>query len=95
MINSYRKRLTEYFNREPTRRVYKRNNRDGTFTDIIDQMWNAFAFADTHGVAWADFDNDGDQDLITLCGVGGVNCLRLLRKIGALLQHRFKNIKLY
>ena len=48
-----------------------RNNRDGTFTDIIDQVWNAYAFADTHGVAWADFDNDGDQDLITLCGSGG------------------------
>ena len=48
-----------------------RNNRDGTFTDIIDQVWNAYAFADTHGVAWADFDNDGDQDLIVLCGAGG------------------------
>ena len=56
-----------------------RNNRDGTFTDIIDQVWDAYAFADTHGVAWADFDNDGDQDLITLCGAGGgVN--RLNRK---------------
>ena len=56
-----------------------RNNRDGTFTDIIDRVWNAYAFADTHGVAWADFDNDGDQDLIVLCGAGGgVN--RLNRK---------------
>ncbi len=56
-----------------------RNNRDGTFTDIIDQVWDAYAFADTHGVAWADFDNDGDQDLIVLCGAGGgVN--RLNRK---------------
>ena len=48
-----------------------RNNRDGTFTDIIDQVWDANPFADTHGVAWADFDNDGDQDLIVLCGGGG------------------------
>ncbi len=48
-----------------------RNNRDGTFTDIIDQVWDAYHFADTHGVAWADFDNDGDQDLIVLCGAGG------------------------
>ena len=48
-----------------------RNNRDGTFTDIIDEVWDAYPFADTHGVAWADFDNDGDQDLIALCGAGG------------------------
>ena len=48
-----------------------RNNRDGTFTDIIDEVWDAYPFADTHGVAWADFDNDGDQDLIALCGGGG------------------------
>ena len=48
-----------------------RNNGDGTFTDIIDEVWDAYPFADTHGVAWADFDNDGDQDLIALCGAGG------------------------
>lgn len=48
-----------------------RNNRDGTFTDIIDKVWDANPHADTHGVAWADFDNDGDQDLIVLCGSGG------------------------
>jgi hypothetical protein len=48
-----------------------RNNRDGTFTDIIDEVWDANPHADTHGVAWADFDNDGDQDLIVLCGSGG------------------------
>ncbi len=48
-----------------------RNNGDGTFTDIIDEVWDAYPFADTHGVAWADFDNDGDQDLIILSGGGG------------------------
>ena len=48
-----------------------RNNGDGTFTDIIDAVWDANPFADTHGVAWADFDNDGDQDLIVLSGGGG------------------------
>lgn len=48
-----------------------RNNGDGTFTDIIDQVWDANPLADTHGVAWADFDNDGDQDLIVLSGSGG------------------------
>lgn len=48
-----------------------RNNGDGTFTDIIDEVWAANPLADTHGVAWADFDNDGDQDLIVLSGSGG------------------------
>lgn len=48
-----------------------RNNGDGTFTDIIDEVWDANPEADTHGVAWADFDNDGDQDLIVLSGSGG------------------------
>ena len=48
-----------------------RNNGDGTFTDIIDEVWDANPHADTHGVAWADFDNDGDQDLVVLSGSGG------------------------
>ena len=48
-----------------------RNNGDGTFTDIIDLVWNANPSVDTHGVAWADFDNDGDQDLILLSGSYG------------------------
>ncbi|MYB00618.1 CRTAC1 family protein, partial [Candidatus Poribacteria bacterium] len=51
-----------------------RNNGDGTFTDIIDRVWDANPLADTHGAAWADFDNDGDQDLIVLSGSsGGLN----------------------
>lgn len=57
-----------------------RNNGDGTFTNIIDEVWaqnpairrgGEIWFADTHGVAWADFDNDNDQDLILLSGSGG------------------------
>ena len=48
-----------------------RNNGDGTFTNIIDEVWDANPHADTHGAAWADFDNDGDQDLIILSGGGG------------------------
>ena len=48
-----------------------RNNGDGTFTDIIDKVWDANPFADMHGAAWADFDNDGDQDLIVVSGGGG------------------------
>ena len=48
-----------------------RNNGDGTFTNIIDEVWDANPTADTHGVAWADFDNDGDQDMITVSGASG------------------------
>ncbi len=44
------------------------NNRDGTFTNIIDKVWSGNPGADKHGAAWADFDNDGDQDLVELVG---------------------------
>lgn len=44
------------------------NNTDGTFTEISQRVWPKDALADTHGAAWADFDNDGDQDLIELVG---------------------------
>ena len=48
------------------------NNADGTFTDVSSQADVSDAFGpdavfrkDTHGSAWGDLDNDGDQDLIT------------------------------
>ncbi|MCA9970611.1 MAG: CRTAC1 family protein [Anaerolineales bacterium] len=44
------------------------NQGDGTFEDIVLDVWSANPFADTHGGAWADYDNDGDQDLIELVG---------------------------
>ena len=40
------------------------NERNGTFANIINQVWNGDPRADKHGAAWADFDNDGDQDLL-------------------------------
>jgi len=40
-----------------------RNNGDGTFTDVGAQNWNGI-LGDPHGAAWADFDRDGDQDLL-------------------------------
>ncbi len=49
------------------------NNRDGTFTDSLLEVWPEAAPIDAHGAAWADFDNDGDQDLLSLVGADGGN----------------------
>ena len=54
-----------------TRATLYRNNRDGTFTEVSQQVdqsatpgWTGGrATVDTHGVAWGDIDNDGDDDL--------------------------------
>jgi hypothetical protein len=48
-----------------------RNDRDGTFTEVSEQVdasstpgWTGWrANPDTHGVTWGDIDNDGDDDL--------------------------------
>jgi len=44
------------------------NNGDGTFTDVSAIVLNNPVRADAHGLAWADFDSDGDLDLIELAG---------------------------
>lgn len=65
------------------------NRKDGRFSNIIDQVWAANPHADTHGAAWADFDNDGDQDLIEVVGalqnIDGTFCF------GCGLNHLFLN----
>ena len=48
-----------------------RNNKNGTFTNIINQVFSGNPDTDAHGSAWADFDRDGDQDLLEQ--VGGSN----------------------
>jgi hypothetical protein len=41
---------------------------DGTFRDATAETFGRNKFKDKHGTAWADFDNDGDQDLIQTVG---------------------------
>ena len=43
------------------------NNGDGTFSDVAESIFPELS-GDSHGAAWADFDNDGDQDIIQLVG---------------------------
>lgn len=50
------------------------NRKDGTFSDVVDEVSTA-EIRDTHGAAWADFDNDGDQDLIEIVGGANANFL--------------------
>lgn len=47
-------------------------NRNGTFYDTSQNVrtWINRATADTHGGSFADFDNDGDQDLLISVGTG-------------------------
>lgn len=44
------------------------NNGDGTFTDVAAFMLPSLHASDAHGAAWADFDRDGDLDLIECVG---------------------------
>lgn len=46
------------------------NQGDGTFRDATAEIFVKQPIYDLHGTAWADFDNDGDQDLMQLVGGG-------------------------
>jgi hypothetical protein len=47
------------------------NNGDRTFTNVAPSVFGTATDLkrDTHGAAWADFDNDGDADLVELTGL--------------------------
>ncbi len=47
------------------------NKGDGTFVDVWRDLFENWRNTDTHGAAWADFDNDGDLDLLVEVGAGG------------------------
>lgn len=52
------------------------NNKDGTFINIIDEAWSGDPGVDEHGGAWADFDNDGDQDFVVSAGANSGTAMR-------------------
>ncbi|TXI20637.1 MAG: hypothetical protein E6Q62_00800 [Nitrosomonas sp.] len=57
----------ELFNNNPHGILYL-NQRNGSFTNITATIFTELPRSDHHGPAWADFDNDGDQDFIQLVG---------------------------
>ncbi len=66
------------------------NNADGTFNDIWDRV-KYDSGNEQHGAAWADFDNDGDQDLIQIVGGGrqrGIYPNQFFVNSGGLLQDK-------
>ena len=59
-----------FVNRHRSRPALLLNGTTGTFQDRSFEVgiWNVYPFRDQHGGAWADFDNDGDQDLMISLG---------------------------
>lgn len=47
------------------RRSLLRNNGDGTFSDVTEDVWLAKPAYPSQSAAWADYDNDGDLDLFS------------------------------
>ena len=50
--------------KQPIRNALYKNNRDGTFTDVTEKAGVAGGISFGMGVACADFDNDGNQDIL-------------------------------
>ncbi len=66
------------------------NNKDGTFTEVTNKVKNYDKF-EQHGAAWADFDNDGDEDLLQIVGGGrekGIYPNQFFINSGGILQNK-------
>ncbi len=50
--------------KQPVRNALYKNNRDGTFTEVAEKAGVAGGISFGMGVACADFDNDGNQDIL-------------------------------
>lgn len=59
--------VSNHFMQKP---LFYVSNRDGTFTEQAD-MAGLSVHTDRHGVAWADYDRDGDLDMYVVAGGAG------------------------
>lgn len=57
-----------WINNHGNKATLYRNQGDETFIDVTLDVFGNQPLGDFHGAAWADFDNDGDADLIQLIG---------------------------
>ena len=75
------------------------NQGDGTFVDVTQEVIVNLETRDQHGAAWADFDNDGDRDLIQLVGgevgVGSLTNSRLANQLFVNEQGKLKESASY
>ena len=70
------------------------NQGDGRF---IDEAANILGFEqkpifDNHGAAWADIDNDGDQDLVVLSGGGGNGAIGISNRLFFNQKGKFQEV---
>ncbi len=68
------------------------NQKDGSFLDVADQHEVSMGGLDQHGAAWADYDNDGDEDLLIVSGGNQLGATALLRNEQSVLKFQDANL---
>jgi hypothetical protein len=64
--------IVKHSSLDPQAGYFYRNLCNGHFLNITNEtVGDLSGGLDFHGAAWADFDNDGDRDLMQLVGGGG------------------------